>query len=83
MLQVAEFGDTLLIVLRKKELRLIQYYHHLMTMLYCWCHTPLLSALSSRAPPPPPPLARPPHSCPLVMPRPRPSAISSSSTVAP
>jgi len=34
--KVVEFGDTIIIVLRKRQLRLIQYYHHLMTMVYCW-----------------------------------------------
>jgi len=31
-----EFGDTVFIVLRKKELVLLQHYHHLATCLYCW-----------------------------------------------
>merc|ERR1712150_15629 len=29
-------GDTLFVVLRKKSLILLQHYHHLATMLYCW-----------------------------------------------
>ena len=39
MSKVIEFGDTLLIVLRKKELVLLQHYHHLITMCYCWYGT--------------------------------------------
>lgn len=31
-----EFGDTLFIVLRKKPLIFLHYYHHVMTCLYCW-----------------------------------------------
>lgn len=31
-----EFGDTLFVVLRKKKLILLQHYHHLATMVYCW-----------------------------------------------
>lgn len=31
-----EFGDTLFVVLRKKNLILLQHYHHLATFLYCW-----------------------------------------------
>jgi elongation of very long chain fatty acids protein 6 len=34
--KVAEFGDTIFVVLRKKPLILLQHYHHLATMLYCW-----------------------------------------------
>lgn len=34
--KVFEFGDTLFIVLRKKKLVMIQHYHHLTTMLFCW-----------------------------------------------
>jgi elongation of very long chain fatty acids protein 6 len=34
-----EFGDTLFVVLRKKPLILLQHYHHLATMLYCWYST--------------------------------------------
>ena len=35
--KVAEFGDTIFVVLRKKPLILLQHYHHMATMLYCWC----------------------------------------------
>jgi len=31
-----EFGDTLFVVLRKRNLIVLQHYHHLATMLYCW-----------------------------------------------
>ena len=34
--KVFEFGDTIFVVLRKKPLILLQHYHHLATMLYCW-----------------------------------------------
>jgi len=34
--KVFEFGDTIFIVLRKKPLIFLQYYHHLCTMVYCW-----------------------------------------------
>ena len=34
-----EFGDTIFVVLRKKPLILLQHYHHLATMLYCWYGT--------------------------------------------
>lgn len=34
--KVFEFGDTLFVVLRKRKLILLQHYHHLATMVYCW-----------------------------------------------
>merc|ERR1711957_934121 len=34
--KMVEFGDTLFVVSRKKPLILLQHYHHLATMLYCW-----------------------------------------------
>lgn len=37
--KVAEFGDTIFVVLRKKPLILLQHYHHIATMLYCWYGT--------------------------------------------
>jgi elongation of very long chain fatty acids protein 6 len=37
--KVFEFGDTIFVVLRKKPLILLQHYHHLATMLYCWYAT--------------------------------------------
>ena len=37
--KVFEFGDTIFIVLRKKDLVVLQHYHHLCTMLYCWYGT--------------------------------------------
>ena len=33
--KIWEFGDTIIIVLRKKPLILLQHYHHLATMCYC------------------------------------------------
>ena len=36
--KVVELGDTLFLALRGKKIRFIQYYHHYVTMLYCW-HT--------------------------------------------
>ena len=37
--KIWEFGDTIIIVLRKKPLILLQHYHHLATMIYCWWAT--------------------------------------------
>jgi len=37
--KIWEFGDTVIIVLRKRPLILLQHYHHLATMLYCWWAT--------------------------------------------
>lgn len=34
--KIFEFGDTIFIVLRKKPLIFLHYYHHIATMLYCW-----------------------------------------------
>lgn len=34
--KIFELGDTILILLRGRNLRFIQYYHHLITLLYCW-----------------------------------------------
>lgn len=34
--KIFEFGDTIFIVLRKKPLIFLHYYHHITTMLYCW-----------------------------------------------
>ena len=34
--KIFELGDTILILLRGRQLRFIQYYHHLITLLYCW-----------------------------------------------
>lgn len=31
-----EFGDTALIVLRKRPLLFLHYYHHVVTLLFCW-----------------------------------------------
>jgi elongation of very long chain fatty acids protein 6 len=36
--KVVELGDTLFLAVRGKPIRFIQYYHHYITMLYCW-HT--------------------------------------------
>eukprot|EP00658_Telonema_sp_P-2_P064320 TRINITY_DN5325_c0_g1_i3.p2 TRINITY_DN5325_c0_g1~~TRINITY_DN5325_c0_g1_i3.p2 ORF type:complete len:274 (-),score=50.66 TRINITY_DN5325_c0_g1_i3:266-1087(-) len=45
--KVFEFGDTLLVVLRKKPLILLQHYHHLATMLYCWYGTLYVYSLNN------------------------------------
>jgi hypothetical protein len=37
--KVVEFADTLFVVLRKKNLILLQYWHHFATMVYCWYGT--------------------------------------------
>lgn len=34
--KVVEFGDTAFIVLRKKDLKFIHYYHHVVTAVSCW-----------------------------------------------
>lgn len=34
--KAVEFGDTLLLVFRKKPLRFLHVYHHLTVTLYCW-----------------------------------------------
>jgi elongation of very long chain fatty acids protein 6 len=34
--KVFEFVDTIFIVLRKRELIFLHYYHHVSTMLFCW-----------------------------------------------
>ena len=34
--KVFELADTLFVVLRKKDLILLQYWHHFATMVYCW-----------------------------------------------
>jgi len=34
--KIPEFFDTAFIVLRKKPLRFLQYYHHITTMWFCW-----------------------------------------------
>jgi len=36
MSKLVEFGDTLFIVLKKKPLIFLHWYHHIMTLLYCW-----------------------------------------------
>jgi elongation of very long chain fatty acids protein 6 len=45
--KVAEFGDTIFVVLRKKPLILLQHYHHLATMLYCWYGTRFVYAFNN------------------------------------
>ncbi|NXC04023.1 ELOV6 protein, partial [Orthonyx spaldingii] len=35
--KLVELGDTLFIVLRKKKLVFVHWYHHLVTMIVCWC----------------------------------------------
>jgi len=34
--KIAEFVDTVFIVLRKRPLIFLHYYHHVVTMLFCW-----------------------------------------------
>jgi hypothetical protein len=34
--KVLEFMDTVFIILRKRELIFLHYYHHLVTFLFCW-----------------------------------------------
>mmetsp|Transcript_19657 Transcript_19657/g.27101 ORF Transcript_19657/g.27101 Transcript_19657/m.27101 type:complete len:297 (-) Transcript_19657:28-918(-) len=34
--KILEFVDTLFLVLRKRELIFLHYYHHVVTMLFCW-----------------------------------------------
>jgi elongation of very long chain fatty acids protein 6 len=36
MSKLIEFGDTIFIVLRKRPLIFLHWYHHIMTLLYCW-----------------------------------------------
>jgi elongation of very long chain fatty acids protein 6 len=45
-----EFGDTLFVVLRKKPLILLQHYHHLATMLYCWWGTIVVASINNTNP---------------------------------
>jgi len=49
--KIAEFGDTVLILLRGRRLRFIQWYHHLLTYIYCYvsCVSTTLSRNSSPA----------------------------------
>jgi len=42
----AELGDTLFIVLRKKPLVFIQWYHHLVTLAMSWLTAPYVEAIS-------------------------------------
>ncbi|OXA61886.1 elongation of very long chain fatty acids protein 6 [Folsomia candida] len=41
-----ELGDTVFIVLRKRPLIFLQWYHHLMTMVMCWISAPYLEPIS-------------------------------------
>jgi elongation of very long chain fatty acids protein 6 len=34
--KVVEFGDTIFVILTKKPLIFLHWYHHIVTMLYCW-----------------------------------------------
>jgi hypothetical protein len=36
MSKIPELLDTVFIVLRKRPLRFLQYYHHIVTMWFCW-----------------------------------------------
>jgi len=37
--KVVEFVDTIFVVLRKKPLIFLHYYHHIVTFIYCWYGT--------------------------------------------
>lgn len=41
-----ELGDTVFIVLRKKPLIFLQWYHHVMTMVMCWINAPYIEPIS-------------------------------------
>lgn len=41
-----ELGDTVFIVLRKRPLVFIQWYHHLMTLIMCWISAPYIEPIS-------------------------------------
>lgn len=45
--KVAEFGDTIFVVVRNKPLILLQHYHHIATMLYCWYATRYIFAYNN------------------------------------
>lgn len=34
--QIPELGDTIFVVLRKKPLIFLHWYHHVTVLLYCW-----------------------------------------------
>jgi hypothetical protein len=34
--KIPELLDTVFIVLRKRPLKFLQYYHHIVTMWFCW-----------------------------------------------
>ena len=36
MFQIVELGDSYFLVLRKRPLTFLQYYHHALTLIYCW-----------------------------------------------
>lgn len=44
--KVFEFGDTLFIVLRKRKLIFLHWYHHIMTLIMCWYTTGNLVAIT-------------------------------------
>ncbi|XP_067132836.1 very long chain fatty acid elongase 6-like isoform X2 [Centruroides vittatus] len=44
--KVLEFGDTLFIVLRKRKLLFLHWYHHIMTLMMCWYTTGHLVAVT-------------------------------------
>lgn len=41
-----ELGDTVFIVLRKRPLIFLQWYHHLMTLVMCWINAPYIEPIS-------------------------------------
>lgn len=36
LVQIPELGDTIFVVLRKKPLIFLHWYHHVTVLLYCW-----------------------------------------------
>lgn len=36
LVQIPELGDTVFVVLRKKPLIFLHWYHHVTVLLYCW-----------------------------------------------